>query len=68
MLHRLSNTSAVDWQGRNRLRAELGGKCDTLPGAVSQAMARTPHSFSLGESLNARLHNDFTLRRHLGNS
>jgi len=68
VLHRLPSTSSAYWQGWNRLRAETGCKFHTLFDAVSQAMAQTPHSSSLVESLNSRLRTYFTLRRHLGGS
>ena len=68
VLHRLPSTSTVYWQGWNRLRAKLGGKFHAVFDAVSRAMARTPRSSSLVENLNSRLHNYFTLRRHLGGS
>jgi hypothetical protein len=68
MLHRLPSTSTTYWQEWNRLRAKIGDKFRVLITAVSRIMARTPRSSSLVESLNSRLRNYFTLRRHLGSS
>ena len=68
MLHRLPSTSPAYWQGWNRLRAQTGGKFHVLFDAVSHAMADTPRSSSLVETLNSRLRTYFTLRRHLGSS
>jgi hypothetical protein len=68
MLQRLPTTSSAYWQGWNRLRAKTGRKFHALFDAVSEVMAQTPRSSSLVESLNSRLRNYFTLRRHLGNS
>ena len=68
MLHRVPTTSPAYWQGWNRLRAQLGAKFHALFAAVSRAMADTPRSSALVESLNSRLRTYFTLRRHLGGS
>jgi len=68
MLHRLPTTSPAYWQGWNRLRARIGGKFHALFDAVSRAMADTPRSSALVETLNSRLRSYFTLRRHLGGS
>jgi len=68
VLHRVPSTSPAYWQGWDRLRAQTGGKFHTPFAAVSRAMADTPRSSSLVESLNSRLRTDFTLRRHLGGS
>src|SRR3954464_5058039 len=54
------------WQGWNRLRAKLGGTFHAAFDAVSRAVAETPRSSSLVETLNSRLRTYFTLRRHLG--
>ena len=61
MLHRLP----AYWQGRNRLRARIGGKFHALFAAVSRAMTDMPRSSSPAETLNSRLRTDFILRRHL---
>ncbi len=66
VLNRLPITSPAYWQGWNRLRAQTGGKFHTLFDAVNRAMADTPRSSSLVETLNSRLRPYFTLRRHLG--
>jgi len=68
VLHRLPTTSPAFWQGWNRLRAQIGGKFHALFDAVNRAMADTPRSSSLVETLNSRLRSYFTLRRHLGGS
>jgi len=68
MLRRLPSTSPAYWQGWNRLRAKMKCKFHTLLDAVSRAMADTPRSSALMETLNLRLRTYFTLRRHLGNS
>ncbi len=68
VLHRLSTTSPVHWQGWSRLRAQVGGKFHALFDAVHRAMADTLRSSSLVENLNSRLRIYFTLRRHLGGS
>jgi len=68
VLHRLPSTPPAYWQGWNRLRAKMKCKFHTLFDAVSHAMARTPRSSSLVETLNSRLRSYFTLRRHLGGS
>jgi hypothetical protein len=68
VLPRLPATSPTYWLGWNRLRAKMGYKFHALFDTVSQAMAQTPRSSSLVENLNSRLHNYFTLRRHLGDS
>jgi len=67
MLHRLSNTSAAYWEGRNRLRAKIGGKLRAVLKAVSRIMARTPQVCGWRTST-SRLRNYFTLRRHPGNA
>jgi len=66
VLHRVSSTKPVYWQGWNRLRAQVGGKFHVLFDAVNPAMADTPRSNSLVENLNSRQRTYFTLRRHLG--
>jgi hypothetical protein len=68
VLHRLPSTSTAYWQGWNRLRAKLGGTFHAVFDAVSRAIAETPRSSSLVESLNSRLRTYFTLRHHLGGS
>jgi len=65
MLHRLPTTSPAYWQGWSWLRARMGGKFHVLFDAVRRAMADTPRSSSLVETLNPRLRTYFTLRRHL---
>jgi len=61
VLNRLPITSPAYWQGWNRLRAQTGGKFHTLFDAVNRAMADTPRSSSLVETLNSRLRPYFTL-------
>jgi len=68
VLHRVSSTKPVYWQGWNRLCAQTGGKFHALFDAVRPAMADTPRSNSLVENLTSRLRTYFTLRRHLGGS
>jgi len=68
VLHRLPSTSPAYWQGWNRLRATMKCKFHPLFDAVSRAMAHTPRSSALVETLNSRLRTYFTLRRRLGGS
>jgi len=68
VLHRLPTTSPAYWLGWNRLRAQIGGKFHSLFDAVSRAMAHTPRSSALMETLNSRLRPYFTLHRRLGGS
>ena len=65
LLHRKPDSSAVFWQGWNRLHAAMGCKLYEVWAAVSQAMGSTPRSSSLVENLNSRLRTCLTLRRHL---
>ncbi|WP_211615056.1 hypothetical protein [Paraburkholderia haematera] len=64
----MPTTSRAYWQGWGRLRSKLGSQFHAVFAAVAQVIEHTPRSSALVENLNSRLHNYFTLRRHMGNS